>query len=279
MSEPFKVACVQNCAADDMQANIATADGLVREAAAAGASLICLPEYFCILERSDKAYFDMGFDAEQHPALLHFQKLAAELEVWLLLGSIPVKHRDRKVHNRSHLLTPKGEVAATYNKVHLFDVAIKDGQDYKESSSVAPGDRAVIAQLPWGRLGLTICYDVRFPHLYRQIAKAGADFIAIPAAFTAKTGKAHWHTLIRARAIETGCYIFAPDQPGQRPWGRKTYGHSLIVDPWGAVLADGGEDEGYIIADIDVSRVADARRMIPALTHDRLIREAETQST
>ncbi len=275
MDKTFKVACVQNCATDDMEANIAAAEALVRAAASAGASLICLPEYFCILERSDTAYFDKGFEADQHPALTHFRNLAKELQSWLLLGSIPVKFKERKVHNRSHLIAPDGKLAAIYNKLHLFDVAIKDGQNYRESSSVAPGDRAVIADLPWGKLGLTICYDVRFPHLYRALAKAGAHFISVPAAFTAKTGEAHWHTLVRARAIENACYIFAPDQPGQRPWGRRTYGHSLIVDPWGAVLADGGEHEGYIVADIDPARVEEARRMIPALTHDRPIQPAE----
>ena len=275
MDKTFKVACIQNCATDDMEANISATEALVRAAASAGASLICLPEYFCILERSDWAYFDKGFEADQHPALTHFRNLAKELHSWLLLGSIPVKFKARKVHNRSHLIAPDGKLVAIYNKLHLFDVAIKDGQNYRESSSVAPGDRAVIADLPWGRLGLTICYDVRFPHLYRALAKAGAHFIAVPAAFTAKTGEAHWHTLVRARAIENACYIFAPDQPGQRPWGRRTYGHSLIVDPWGAVLADGGEDEGYIVADIDPARVEEARRMIPALTHDRDIQRAE----
>jgi deaminated glutathione amidase len=274
MDRTFKVACVQNCAADNLEANIVAADALVREAASAGASLICLPEYFCILERTDTAYFDNGFDAAGHPALAHFQRLAKELQAWLLLGSVPIKSGDRKVHNRSHLIAPDGGIEATYDKVHLFDVAIRDGQDYRESSSVAPGDRAVVADLPWGRLGLTICYDVRFPHLYRQLAKAGAHFISVPAAFTAKTGEAHWHTLIRARAIENACYIFAPDQPGRRPWGRRTYGHSLIVDPWGTVLADGGEQEGYIVADIDPARVDEARRMIPALTHDRPIKPA-----
>ena len=203
MDKTFKVACIQNCATDDMEANISATEALVRAAASAGASLICLPEYFCILERSDWAYFDKGFEADQHPALTHFRNLAKELHSWLLLGSIPVKFKARKVHNRSHLIAPDGKLVAIYNKLHLFDVAIKDGQNYRESSSVAPGDRAVIADLPWGRLGLTICYDVRFPHLYRALAKAGAHFIAVPAAFTAKTGEAHWHTLVRARAIET----------------------------------------------------------------------------
>ena len=271
MGATFKAACVQNCAIDDLAANLVTAERLVRDAAAAGANLICLPEFFSNLERSEGAYFDKGYSADEHPAVQLFGKVGDELQAWILLGSIPIKHRDRTVHNRSFLLAPGGKVVATYDKIHLFDVAIKDGQNYKESSSVAPGEQAVIGSLPWGSLGLTICYDVRFPQLYRQLAKAGADFISIPAAFTAKTGAAHWHTLVRARAIETGCYVFAPGQCGVRPWGRQTYGHSLIVDPWGAILADGGDDEGFVIADIDPSRVADARSMIPSLSHDRAI--------
>lgn len=271
MSDTFKVACVQNCAADDLDANLVVAERFARAAAADGASLICLPEYFCVLERGDGAYYSKGFEEAEHPALIRFRALAKELAAWILLGSIPIRHREGKVFNRSFLLTASGEVAASYNKIHLFDVAIRDGQDYRESAAVTPGDRAVVADLPWGRLGMTVCYDVRFPHLYRQLAKAGADFISIPAAFTAKTGEAHWHTLVRARAIETGCFVFAPDQPGQRPWGRRTYGHSLIVDPWGTVLADGGEEEGYVVADIDPSKAGEARRMIPALTHDRPI--------
>jgi deaminated glutathione amidase len=270
MSQPFRVACVQNCATDDLAANLATAVDLVRAAAGARAELICLPEFFSNLEQSAAAYYDKGYGADTHPALPAFGALAREYSCWLLLGSIPIKASAGKVYNRSHLLAPDGGVVATYDKIHLFDVALEDGQSYLESASVVPGERAATAALPWGVLGLSICYDVRFPQLYRALAKAGADFISIPAAFTAKTGQAHWHTLVRARAIETGCFVFAPGQCGVRPWGRHTYGHSLIVDPWGEVLAEGGEEEGYIVADVDVARVAEVRRMIPALAHDRV---------
>ncbi|MCC6710148.1 MAG: carbon-nitrogen hydrolase family protein [Gammaproteobacteria bacterium] len=269
MSEAFKVACIQNCAANDMAANLATVECLLRSAHAQGAALACLPEFFCNLEPADGNYYDNGFEADAHPALAAMGALARELGLWLLLGSIPVKAGDRKVHNRSIVLDPQGAIVATYNKIHLFDVAIKDGQSYKESNGVAAGGEAVIATLPWGGLGLTICYDVRFPHLYRRLAQHGASFLSIPAAFTAKTGAAHWHTLVRARAIETGSYVFAPGQCGTRPWGRATYGHSLIVDPWGTVLADGGEEEGVIVAEVDPARVTEVRRMIPSLTHDR----------
>lgn len=271
MSATFKVACVQNCATNDMPANLATVERLVRAAHEQGAALVCLPEFFCNLEPADGSYYDKGFDADQHPALAAMRGIGRELGLWLLLGSMPVKAADRKVHNRSIVLDPQGAVVATYNKIHLFDVAIKDGQSYQESNGVAAGAEAVIAALPWGGLGLTICYDLRFPHLYRQLAQHGASFLSIPAAFTAKTGAAHWHTLVRARAIETGCYVFAPGQCGTRPWGRATYGHSLIVDPWGTVLADAGEQEGVVVAEVDPARVTEVRRMIPSLSHDRAI--------
>ncbi|MBK8959810.1 MAG: carbon-nitrogen hydrolase family protein [Proteobacteria bacterium] len=269
MTNAFKVACVQNCATNDMAANLATVERLVRAGHSQGAALVCLPEFFCNLEPADGSYYDNGYDLDAHPALAAMRELGRELGLWLLLGSMPVKADARKVHNRSLVLNPKGELVASYNKIHLFDVAIKDGQSYKESNGVAAGGEAVIAPLPWGGLGLTICYDVRFPHLYRRLAQHGASFVSIPAAFTAKTGAAHWHTLVRARAIETGCYVFAPGQCGTRPWGRATYGHSLIVDPWGTVLADGGDEEGVIVAEVDPARVAEVRRMIPALEHDR----------
>lgn len=267
----FKVACLQNCAANDMAANLSQIERLARAAVDAGAELVLAPEFYCVLEPSDGDYFANGFSAEEHPAIDHAKQLVADLGVWMVLGSIPVRHTAGKVHNRCLVINPNQEIVATYDKIHLFDVAIKDGQEYRESSSVQPGERAAIAELPWGKLGLSICYDIRFPHLYRSLGQAGADFISVPAAFTAKTGAAHWHTLVRARAIETGCYVFAPGQCGQRPWGRRTYGHSLIVSPWGEVLADAGEDEGFVVAEIDPQEVIKARRMIPALSHDRPI--------
>lgn len=276
MSSAFTVACVQNCASDHLERNLDVAETLTRRAVDKGAALVCLPEYFCLLEPVDGAYFAKGFTEDAHPALARFSSIAAELGAWLLLGSIPVRGPEGKVHNRSLLLDASGRVTARYDKIHLFDVAIKDGQDYRESAGVIPGDRAVVADLPWGRLGLSVCYDVRFPYLYRTLAQAGADFLAIPAAFTTKTGEAHWHTLVRARAIETGCYVFAPGQCGRRTWGRRTYGHSLVVDPWGQVLADGGEEEGIVLAEVDPQAVLDARRMIPALTHDRPVTPPES---
>ncbi len=271
MSASFKVACVQNCAEDDVLANLGFATQLSREAAAAGAQLICLPENFACLEENDALYASRGYDARSHPALPHFSALARELGVFFALGSLTIKLGETKVANRSYLLAPDGQVRSEYDKVHLFDVRLRNGEYYRESNAVVAGDCARVAELPWGRLGLTICYDVRFPHLYRMLAKAGADFLAIPAAFTHTTGLAHWHVLVRARAIETGCFVFAAGQCGTRRWGRRTFGHSLIVDPWGEVLADGGTEPGFVIAEIATGKVAEARAMIPALQHDREI--------
>lgn len=269
MAAPFRVACVQNCAEELVDRNLARAEALVREAAAQGAALICLPENFACLEPDDRNYFARGFDESTHPALEAMPALARELGVTLALGSLTVKREDGRVSNRSFVVGPDGTRLASYDKIHLFDVQLRQGEMYRESATVAPGECLAMAMLPWGRLGLSICYDVRFPHLYRELARRGADFLAIPAAFTATTGEAHWHVLVRARAIENGSFVFAAAQCGRRHWGRKTYGHSLIVDPWGSILADGGAEEGVIVAEIDPSRVAEARGMIPSLQHDR----------
>lgn len=270
-AEKFRVACVQNCAEDDIERNIEEAARHCRAAAAAGAVLICLPENFTCLEERDDLYLTRGFDEPTHPALPAFKALARELSVHLLLGSLTIRSAPERVSNRSYLLDPEGCVLSTYDKIHLFDVRLRNGEYYRESNVVEPGAVARCAQLPWGKLGLTICYDVRFPHLYRSLAGAGADFLAVPAAFTHTTGLAHWHVLVRARAIENGCYVFAPGQCGTRRWGRRTFGHSLIVDPWGEILADGGEEPGVIFADVDPARVLEARAMIPSLQHDRPI--------
>lgn len=274
----FRVACVQNCAEDDVGRNIEESAALVRGAAAAGAKLICLPENFTCLETKDELYLTRGFREDAHPALPYFSALARDLGIYLALGSLTIKLDAEKVNNRSYVLAPDGGVLASYNKIHLFDVQLKNGELYQESATVAPGSTVESVDLPWGRLGLSVCYDVRFPHLYRALALGGTDFIAIPAAFTATTGQAHWHVLVRARAIETGCFVFAAGQCGTRRWGRKTYGHSLIVDPWGAVLADAGAEPGYITADIDPARVAEVRAMIPSLRGARLDPEFSTGS-
>lgn len=269
MSQRFKVACIQNNAGPDVLPNVQEVDRLVRSARGAGAEFILTSENFTCIEFGAERSLAKALPEAEHPALPHFTKLAKELGCWLLMGSLTIKLSPTKVNNRSYLIDAAGRIVARYNKLHLFDVELREGESYRESATVEPGDRAVIAKTLWGTLGMTVCYDVRFPQLYRALAQAGAQFLTIPAAFTKTTGKAHWHTLVRARAIETGAYVFAPAQCGQHAGGRKTYGHALIVDPWGEILADGGETPGYVVADVDGAKVAEARRMIPSLEHDR----------
>jgi predicted amidohydrolase len=210
-----------------------------------------------------------AFEEARHPVLQAFTDLARERRVWLLLGSLGVHAADGRIFNRGYLLDPQGAVAARYDKIHMFDVELTEGAPLRESATIAPGDCAVLADTGFCTMGLTICYDLRFPHLYRRLAQAGADLLAVPAAFTRVTGEAHWHVLNRARAIENGCYVVAPCQYGTLPGGAACFGHSLIVDPWGAVLADGGDAEGVVLADIDPAEVGRARSRIPALSHDR----------
>ncbi len=266
MSKPFTVACVQNRATEDREATVSDAVARVREAAKR-AQLICLPEFFSCLALKNRRLVTDPHVESAHPVLKTFRRLAASLDRWLLLGSLAVETKEG-IKNRSYVLDSAGEVVARYDKVHLFDVDLKNGERYRESETFAPGAAAVTAALPWGSLGLSVCYDLRFPHLYRALAKAGADFLTIPAAFTRTTGEAHWHVLIRARAIENGSYVFAPSQCGRHGEG-ETFGHSLIVDPWGEVLADGGVEPGIIYAEVDATRVAEVRGMIPSLRHDR----------
>ncbi len=270
----FTVACVQNCAGTETDPNLADCADLVREAAGRGAAFILLPEYFTGLDIKGDILIPDAFAEADHPALPLFAGLAREHRAWILLGSLAITvdggpGRAERIANRSYLLDPEGAVAARYDKIHLFDVDLADGESYRESATIAPGTGAVLAELPWGRVGLSVCYDLRFPQLYRALAKAGADFLTVPAAFTKTTGQAHWHVLLRARAIETGCYVFAPCQYGVHAGGRATYGHSLIVDPWGRILADGGEERGVVVAEVDPAAVSRARGMIPALRHDR----------
>ena len=246
---------------------------LIRQAAKDGAKLILTPEGANLLEqrreRREQAVTDQDADA----AVTGLRELARELGVWLLVGSAIVKSGrkgDGRAANRSLLIDDGGEIVASYDKLHVFDVTLPDGESWKESSVIRPGDGAVVAATPWGGLGMTVCYDVRFPHLYRQLAKAGAAMIAVPAAFTRPTGEAHWETLLRARAIETGCFILAPAQGGEHEDGRKTWGRSMIVGPWGEVIARAEGDEPCVLmADLDMEAVDRARRAVPQLTHDR----------
>lgn len=241
----------------------------IRAAAGRGAKLILTPENCAMLEPVPERARAKAAPEQDHPAVALFAQLAQETGAWLLAGSIAVKGEGGKLHNRSLLFAADGSIAARYDKIHLFDVQLLNGEVYRESATYAPGERAVAVATPWGGLGLTICYDVRFPHLYRSLAQAGARMIAVPAAFTRPTGQAHWRTLLRARAIETGCFILAPAQCGTHAEGRATWGHSMIVSPWGEVLSTAGEEPDVIACDLEFGAVDDARARIPQLTHDR----------
>jgi len=270
----IRVACVQMRSGTDVSENIHAADALIREAARGGADLIATPEMTTLLDRVPGASWEKSTDEAGDPGLAHFRALARELGRTLLIGSLAIRADAGKCANRSFLIRPDGEVAARYDKIHMFDVDLAGGESYRESASYEPGEEAVIAELPWGGLGLTICYDLRFPHLHRTLAQGGARFIAIPAAFTRTTGEAHWHTLIRARAIETQCYVFAAAQGGRHEHGRETFGHSLIVSPWGEILAEAGTEPCVISAVIDLQAQDDARQRVPSLRHDRVFRLA-----
>jgi deaminated glutathione amidase len=266
----FRAGLVQLTSGPDVAANLAACTSLVREAVAKGADYVLTPEITTLMENDRAKLFVATRPEDGNPALAHFRALARELKIWLHIGSMGVLKNSEKVANRAFLISPEGIVTARYDKIHMFDVDLPNGEKYRESRNFAPGDTAVLADLPWGKLGITICYDMRFPGLYRALAHAGATMIAVPAAFTVPTGKAHWHTLLRARAIETECFVFAAAQAGTHPSGRQTYGHSLVIAPWGEILAEAdGETPMVITADIDMAAVAEARGKVPSLTHDR----------
>ena len=267
----LRAACIQMCSGVELDPNIAAASALIREAAGQGARLIATPEMTSLLDiRPGMARPKIVREADDR-ALRAFRDLAAELRVTLLIGSLAVTlEGDTRFANRSFLLGPDGGVIARYDKIHMFDVEVGDGQSYRESRAYRPGETAVLAGAEGARIGMTICYDLRFAHLYRRLAQAGADILTLPAAFTRVTGKAHWHVLVRARAIETGCYVMAPAQGGTHEDGRETYGHSLIISPWGDVVAEKADDApGIILADLDLEEVAKARRRIPSLMTDQ----------
>jgi len=268
-SRIFRCALVQLRSDRDIRASIDRAVPLIREAAAQS-DYILTPENTSLIEMRTEPLFATIAPEASTPALQDFRELAAELGVWLHIGAMPVLVGERRAANRSFLIAPDGEIAARYDKIHMFDVDLPGGESYRESKNYRPGEEAVLVALPWGLLGLTTCYDLRFPEQYIALARAGADFITVPSAFTRQTGAAHWHILLRARAIETGCYIFAAAQGGVHDNGRETYGHSLIVGPWGEVVAElSGDKPGVIVAEIDPAKVTEARRRIPALQHRR----------
>lgn len=269
MPGPFTVACIQTNTGNDLAANLSAALSLAREARGAGAELIAFPEVVGLIEPDRGRLLAQARNEHEHEALAALSTFASSSGVWLLVGSLTVGLSGKKLANRSFLIEPEGRVAARYDKIHLFDVDLPDGKSSRESDRYEAGEAAVLAELPWGGLGMTVCYDLRFPVLYWKLAQAGADFLAVPSAFTRTTGRAHWHALLRARAIETGCYVIAPAQCGDHGGGRESYGHSLVVEPWGEIVADGGEEVGFVLAEIDPDRVRKARAALPALKNAR----------
>ena len=263
------IALVQLQSGRKPQVNIEVAAKLITEAKDRGAHFVLTPEMTNIMETDRGALLDAITTENDDPGLAALRELARSLRIWLHLGSLAIKLSDDRAANRSFLINPDGDIVAQYDKLHMFDVDLRDGESYRESQTFQPGDSAVCADTPWGRLGLSICYDLRFPALYRALAEAGSAFLAIPSAFTRQTGEAHWHVLVRARAIENGCFVFAAAQGGVHENGRETFGHSLIVDPWGKVLAEDGTEPGLVMAEIDPAAVTAARGRIASLQHGR----------
>ena len=270
-----RLGLIQMCAGDDPAQNAQTATDMVNEAADQGADFVLTPEVTNCLSSSRTHQRAVLTSEDQDITLSTLRDTAAKRGVWVLIGSLGLTtdDADGRFANRSFLITPTGDIAARYDKIHMFDVDIGDGESFRESDGYRPGDQAVVAQTDFAPVGMSICYDLRFPYLYRDLAQAGAQILTVPAAFHPVTGAAHWHVLLRARAIETGCFVVAPAQTGTHPTTRgkprQSYGHSLVVAPWGDVLADGGTDAGIVFADIDLKQVAEARKRVPSLTHDR----------
>ena len=265
----FRVGLIQMRSARSPTVNMDAAAKLIGDAKTGGADYVLTPEMTNIMELSREKLFATIVPEENDATLATFRELARALGIYVHVGSLAVKASPEKAANRSFLIDRRGEIVARYDKIHMFDVDLKGGESYRESRSYRPGDLAVLTDLPWGRLGLTICYDLRFPALYRALAEAGASFLAIPSSFTRQTGEAHWHVLMRARAIENGCFVLAAAQGGDHEDGRATFGHSLVVDPWGRVIAEGGTEPGVVFADIDPAEASAARGRVPSLQHGR----------
>lgn len=271
----MKAALIQLNSSDQPADNIPQTVKFIRQAAADGADFLLTPEVTnCVSDSRSHQQKVLNLEADD-PTLAALRAEAKALKVWLLIGSLALKtdDRDGRFANRSFMISPTGKIVARYDKIHMFDVEISKTETYRESDGYRPGKRAVLAHSDFGTIGMTVCYDVRFPQLHRRLAQSGAKILTGPAAFSPVSGAAHWHTLLRARAIETGCYVFAPAQCGSHRAttgrARSTYGHSLAVSPWGEVLADGGEDVGVTLVDFDLAQVDSARRKIPSLSHDR----------
>ncbi len=268
-SSTFTAALVQMRAGCDPQTNLKAVLAAIEEAKRAGADYVQTPEMTNIFEAKRDRLLGGIVAEDNDPTLATLRDVARKLSMYLHVGSLAIKASPEKAVNRSFLIDRRGDVVARYDKIHMFDVDLAGGESYRESNTYRAGELAVLTDLPWGRLGLTICYDLRFPALYRALAEAGASFVAIPSAFTRQTGEAHWHVLIRARAIENACFVFAAAQGGKHENGRETFGHSLIVDPWGRILAEGGTEPGLLFAEIDPAQAVAARAKIPSLLHGR----------
>lgn len=269
MPRTLNIACLQTRAFGDASDALEHALELARQAVDQGAQLLLLPEYAGGLKTEGRFFAPPVFPEQQHPVLLGLQAFAERNSVWIVLGSVAIEGDDQRFFNRTFVIDSNGEIRARYNKLHLFDIELSATQSYKESEKVAHGNEAVVVSTPFGKLGLSICYDLRFAHLYRNLAKAGAELLLVPAAFTKKTGEAHWHVLNRARAVENGAFVIAPCAVGEIPGGGESYGHSLVVNPWGEILAEGGDAPGVVQCTIDLDLVATTRQRIPSLQHDK----------
>jgi len=269
MNQKVKIACLQTRAFSEASDALTHAIELASDAVAKGAQLLLLPEYSGGLKTEGKLFAPPVHTEQAHPVLNGLRSFAKEHHVWIVLGSVAIRGTGPKFLNRCFVIDSHGEIQARYTKVHLFDIELSASQSYKESEKVQPGSEAVVVNTPFGKLGISICYDLRFPHLYRDLAQAGAEILLVPAAFTKKTGEAHWHILNQARAIENGAFVVAPCAVGKIAGGGESFGHSLVVDPWGTIVADGGEDTGVVFCEIDVDQVAITRQRIPSLVHDK----------
>jgi deaminated glutathione amidase len=265
----FKAAMIQMRSGLQPGANVDAAVRYIGDAKSTGAEYVLTPEMTNILAANREQLFAVAVEEEADASLATLREVARKLGIYVHIGSLAIRISPDRAANRSFLIDPKGDILARYDKIHMFDVDLAGGESYRESRNYRPGELAVLADLPWGRLGLTVCYDLRFPALYRALAEAGATMLAIPSAFTKQTGEAHWHVLIRSRAIENGCFVFAAAQGGRHENGRDTFGHSLIVDPWGRTIAEGGTEPGVIVAEINPAEVVNARARIPSLQHGR----------
>jgi predicted amidohydrolase len=266
---PFAVGCVQLNPGEDRSLNIERASAGVKAAVRGGASLVLLPEYASYLHASGTAMRANAMREQDDPALAHLRQLASDEGVWMLLGSVALATDGEKLVNRSFLISASGAIVARYDKIHMFDATLPGGRVIRESSSYLSGERAVVAETPWARLGMSICYDLRFPALFRSLAQAGAEVLVVPSAFTKATGAMHWKALLQARAIENAAYVIAPATCGAHPGGHETFGHSMVVDPNGRVIAEAGDEPTVIHATIDPEAMAVARSRIPSLTHDK----------